>query len=239
MTADKEQAAVFLFLALAAALLLKLIITRYVRRRREEKRRLERRLIKGRQGETVTAEQLNKLRGYKRIVSNLWIPKNAEGDACEIDMVLIHQKGIFVIENKNYTGWIYGSETDRCWCQITGGQRYSFYNPIRQNSCHIRHLRHFLTDRYDSLGYEADGALYDSVITFNEGARLKIRRPSSKEVLVASSANVRRRLGWRLFWRRRIYTKKEVDQIWQLLKQQQDPSKKTIRKHVRELKKYR
>lgn len=237
MTADKEYqaAAVFLLLVLTAVFL----AVHCLRRRAEEKRRLERCLEKGRQGETDTAEQIDKLRGYKRIVSNLWIPKNAEGDTCEIDMVLIHQKGIFVIENKNYTGCIYGSEADREWCQVTGGQHYSFYNPIRQNSFHIRHLRHFLTDRLDCMGYGADGTVYDSVITFNGGARLRIRKPSSKDVLVANSARIKRKLGWRLFWRRRVYTRKEVDQIWLILKQQQNPSKKTIRRHARELKKYR
>lgn len=237
MTTEKEQqiAAVILIMAVLVIFL----ITDRLRRRAEEKKRLERCLDKGRQGEAITAEYIGGLKGYKRIVSNLWIPKNENGDTCEIDMVLIHQKGIFVIENKNYTGFIYGSESDHNWCQMTGGQHYSFYNPIRQNRLHIRHLRHFLTDCCNSLGYEADGALYNSVITFNEGARLRIRKPSSKDVLVVNSSHIKRKLGWRLFWRRRIYTRKEVDQIWMLLKQQQNPTRKTIKKHVKELKKYR
>ena len=44
-----------------------------------------------------------------RFLFNLYIPK-ANDETTEIDVVLIHPKGFFVIESKNYNGWIFGNE---------------------------------------------------------------------------------------------------------------------------------
>lgn len=43
---------------------------------------------------------------------NCYIP-NRSGDKTEIDMIMLCQKGIYVIENKNYSGWIFGNEKVR------------------------------------------------------------------------------------------------------------------------------
>ena len=43
---------------------------------------------------------------------NCYIP-NRSGDKIEIDMIMLCQKGIYVIENKNYSGWIFGDEKSK------------------------------------------------------------------------------------------------------------------------------
>lgn len=48
--------------------------------------------------------------------------------------------GIFVIETKNYKGWIYGSERDRQWTQVIYKRKERFQNPLRQNCRHTKVL---------------------------------------------------------------------------------------------------
>lgn len=94
---------------------------------------------------------------------NCYIP-NRSGDKIEIDMIMFCQKGIYVIENKNYSGWIFGDEKSKNWCEILKGKKYFFYNPIKQNKSHIKNLEKQLQVGDDK---------YVSLITFNANANLK------------------------------------------------------------------
>lgn len=55
----------------------------------------------------------------------------------QIDHVVISRYGVFVIETKNYKGWVYGSANAEYWTQNIYGHKYKFYNPTRQNASHI------------------------------------------------------------------------------------------------------
>lgn len=59
----------------------------------------------------------------------------------QIDHIVISPFGLFVIETKGYKGWIFGNENAEYWTQNIYGEKYQFYNPIRQNEGHIRFLR--------------------------------------------------------------------------------------------------
>ena len=73
----------------------------------------------------------------------MYVPKG-DGTA-EIDLVMVHEKGIFVFESKNYNGVISGSMDALNWVHIhPNRKRYPFYNPIRQNRNHIRALSRYL-----------------------------------------------------------------------------------------------
>ena len=84
-----------------------------------------------------------------RFLFNLYIPK-ANGETTEIDIVLLHPKGIFVFESKNYKGWIFGNSNNRYWTQVLPkgkakkSNKERIYNPIRQNASHIKHLSKLL-----------------------------------------------------------------------------------------------
>lgn len=54
-----------------------------------------------------------------------------------------------MIESKNYSGWIFGSENHKYWTQSLpnhSGQaeKYQFYNPLWQNETHVRCLKSLL-----------------------------------------------------------------------------------------------
>lgn len=77
--------------------------------------------------------------------------KNLSGsEHTQIDCLAVNQQGIFVFESKDYSGAIYGDAEDHLWTQVLGfGQnKYTFYNPIRQNATHIAALTDFLPDDF-------------------------------------------------------------------------------------------
>lgn len=96
---------------------------------------------KGRRGEKLTERELNLVKFFGcdgKVLRNAYVPKS-NGETSEIDVLFITQKGIFVIESKNYSGWIFGNESDRYWTvSLPGGNKSHFHNPIRQNRSHIK-----------------------------------------------------------------------------------------------------
>ncbi|WP_350617509.1 nuclease-related domain-containing protein, partial [Pseudomonas sp. HY7a-MNA-CIBAN-0227] len=67
------------------------------------------------------------------------------GGSTQIDHVIVSIYGIFVIETKNYKGWIFGNEKQRQWTQaFPNGRKYKFQNPLRQNYLHIKTLADLL-----------------------------------------------------------------------------------------------
>ena len=82
---------------------------------------------------------------YKNIIVLL------DNNSHQIDHVLISKKGIFVVETKNYSGTIYGSDYQKEWTQVFnyGKQKYKFYSPVRQNYTHVEVLNNFLNNKYN------------------------------------------------------------------------------------------
>lgn len=75
------------------------------------------------------------------IFNNLIIPSGVLGTT-QIDHVVVSRYGIFVIENKDMTGWIYANKNHKNWTQtFVGGQKYQFQNPLFQNFAHISALK--------------------------------------------------------------------------------------------------
>jgi len=73
----------------------------------------------------------------------------------QIDHVIVSRFGIFVVEAKNYRGWIFGNEQQAQWTQcLLGSRKFRFQNPLRQNYRHIKSLSEFLglpEDRFHSV----------------------------------------------------------------------------------------
>ena len=109
-----------------------------------------------------------------KILRNVYVPK-PNGETSEIDVLFLTQKGIFVIESKNYSGWIFGDEQSVKWtASMPTRSKFSFYNPIKQNRTHIKWLSQYL---------ECAVPFY-SLIVFSERCELKKIEVSSKDVYV-------------------------------------------------------
>lgn len=88
-----------------------------------------------------------------RSVNNVTLEAN--NGTTQIDHVIVSRFGIFVVEAKNYQGWIFGGENQAEWTQsLPGGKKFRFQNPLRQNYRHIKALSEFLglpEDRFHSV----------------------------------------------------------------------------------------
>lgn len=139
----------------------------------------------GKHGEYLTYK---KLKDYEadggKFLFNCYLPKE-DGTTTEVDVLLIHSTGIFVIESKNYSGWIYGSESGKTWTQtlLTGNgkvHKEHFYNPIMQNSTHVKWLREIIGTNIP---------IY-SVIAFSERCTLKDIPEESFDVVVINRQEI-------------------------------------------------
>lgn len=98
---------------------------------------------KGKLGEFLVKITVGKtIPGERYLINNITI-STEDGKSSQIDHVLINKNGIFVIETKNYSGRIYGSERGQEWTQVLnyGRRKYKHYNPLRQNATHIYRLK--------------------------------------------------------------------------------------------------
>ncbi len=98
----------------------------------------------GLRGEFLIYTVLESLEGPRKFLFNLYLPTR-NGRTTELDVVLLHESGIYVFESKNYGGWIFGAEGERYWSQTLPAkrgqsQKYHFYNPILQNEGHLDRL---------------------------------------------------------------------------------------------------
>ncbi len=140
---------------------------------------------KGSYGEYLTYKYLKKFEASgAKFLFNIYIPKE-NGETTEIDVLMICSKGIFVFESKNYSGWIFGSETQKNWYQTlpTGRGRSHkelFYNPIMQNRTHIKHLKTFLSEQVPMR----------SIIVFSDRCTLKSVQIKSNDISVINRYNV-------------------------------------------------
>lgn len=93
---------------------------------------------KGYYGEYLVFTDLYKnIQGNCKILMNLNIPTE-KNKTTEIDLLMIHETGIYVFEIKHYKGTIYGKDTDDIWTQYFRTTKNShFKNPVLQNAYHI------------------------------------------------------------------------------------------------------
>lgn len=141
---------------------------------------------KGQYGEFLTEYALtnDNLEGQFAVLKNVYIP--VQGKTTEIDLIMIHEKGIFVFESKNYSGWIFGSVDQLNWTQsLQNGYKNKFYNPIRQNRTHIKALAEYL---------ERPVSDFVSYIVFSERCTLKSVPDNTNDVIIVRRPNMLKKL---------------------------------------------
>ena len=112
-------------------------------------------LVKGFVGEAM-GSLAGKLFLDKQIYRSLNnVTLSTSNGTTQIDHVIVSMYGIFVVEAKNYQGWIFGGERQTEWTQSPpGGRKFKFQNPLHQNYRHIKALSELLElpeDRFHSV----------------------------------------------------------------------------------------
>lgn len=96
--------------------------------------------IVGKAGEYHVKRELRKLPKSEYLTINDVMIKNKD-ITHQIDHIVISKYGIFVIETKQYNGYIVGNEYDKNWKQ---NKKYYINNPIHQNYGHVKALEEVL-----------------------------------------------------------------------------------------------
>lgn len=112
----------------------------------------------------------------------------------QIDHIFVSRFGLFVVETKNYSGWIFGDEHKPMWTQKIFKRTYKFQNPLRQNYKHVKTLEALLNLSPEKI---------HSVVIFVGGSEFKTNMPAnvtyasgyisyikSKTAILISSADV-------------------------------------------------
>lgn len=121
--------------------------------------------------------------GEKKVEASLWLLLDKklfnvfhnvtlllDDGTTQIDHIVVARTGIFVVETKNMSGAIYGTERDATWIQKIGGQTNRFQNPLRQNYRHTKAVAALLGVPHDQVR---------SIVAFVGNARLKKAMPAN------------------------------------------------------------
>lgn len=180
----------------------------------------------GELGEQKIVDTLKYLDIYGKTLSNVYVPKVSGGGTTEIDVIYINQYGIYVIESKNYNGSIYGDDKYDKWVVYYRKSRdgsenkFHFYSPVKQNKTHIKHLSEKL--------WTIDKKDFHSVVVFTEPFDIKVNSKSDVVMLKDLNSLINKYESGE----DTVFSRKEVDKIYNLLKPYTDVSDKVKKAHL-------
>ena len=137
----------------------------------------------------------------------------------QIDHILVSPFGVFVVETKNYKGWIYGSADQSSWIQVIYKSKYKFQNPLRQTYRHKKVLSKY-------LGVEE--STIQPVISFVGDVEFKTELPSN--VLRSGLSSYIKQ------FEEVVFSDDEIERITGLLSDVQSESKISKSEHIQSLK---
>lgn len=105
-------------------------------------------LSRGQKGEEIVSDVLNSIKEYHHLLNNVTFKNKRSEMTHQIDHILIHPHGIFVIETKNYYGEIIYDEVYKDWIRIIDGKRSRSPDPLKQNKSHAITLYKALRGEY-------------------------------------------------------------------------------------------
>lgn len=145
---------------------------------------------------------------------------DVEDGTTQIDHIFVSRFGVFVVETKNYKGWIFGGEHQSTWTQKIYKKTFKFQNPLRQNYKHLKALEAIL---------EVPTEIMKPVIVFMGDSTFKTEMPSN----VTHARGYTRYI---LSLTQPILSDAEVARLLSIIQSKRlKPSLKTNRKHVKNL----
>lgn len=185
-------------------------------------------------GEAASAQAMAQLcnedgRAYV-LLKNLYIPSH--GGTTEMDTLLLHQSGIYVLESKNIAGEITGHLEDERWNQrLNARTEHTFHNPIQQNAGHIRALKHFLKDNFSRSELHVDELDFYSIIVFSDRCVLRQVPAQGEDWMVLHLFQMKEKISRVLKSRRIIFNKSQLEDLYIKLKPCTQASEKTKVEH--------
>lgn len=166
------------------------------------------------------------LEGELVVLKNIYVPYRDK--ISEIDLLMIHKKGIFVFESKNYSGWIFGNASHLNWTQsLQNGEKHHFYNPIRQNQTHIKALSEYLNIPVSS---------FTSYIVFSERCSLKSVPEDTAQVIIVRRPDMLKKLRTQLRSSVNLYSSEEILHLVQKLQPLTNKDEAEKQQHIGDIK---
>ena len=157
------------------------------------------------------------------LMRNLYVP--ARAGYTEIDALLLHQSGFYVLESKNLSGEIAGDLESERWNQhINERTEHTFHNPIRQNIGHIMALEHFLKIRHEQ-------AHFISFIVFSDRCTLRKVPKDNEFWSIVHCSELQEALLNRIAGRKTIYTPQQLEEFYYKLQGCTNVSEEVKRQH--------
>lgn len=94
-----------------------------------------------------------------------------DGSTTQIDHVLVTTKGIFVIETKHYSGWIFADAKSKLWTQSIYNLKSRFQNPLLQNYKHVKAIQ--------KLFIFLEPQIIHNIVVFSGNAEFKTTKPEN------------------------------------------------------------
>ncbi|SMF97042.1 Nuclease-related domain-containing protein [Methylomagnum ishizawai] len=138
----------------------------------------------------------------------------------QIDHIFVSRYGIFVVETKNFGGWIFGDPDQATWTQQLYSKTFAFQNPLRQNYKHTQTLAALLGIPHAKI---------HSVIVFVGNSRFKTVMPDNVTQADGYIRYIQAKQA-------RLFSPSEVDAMVRAIKARRlRPSLATQRAHVKQL----
>lgn len=179
--------------------------------------------FKGFMGELGVRLHMKRLDKEKYRVINDVTVKLKDGKTAQIDHIIVSNYGVFVIETKNYKGWIVGKEEDYYWKQVIYKRKEKLYNPLKQNHVHILRLKEILEN--------GENIPFVSVIVFNGRADLKV--VTSKHVIYPGDL-----ISVIKAYESELLTTETVEKIYTEINSKQVLDKEVKKEHIQNIKSY-
>ena len=173
---------------------------------------------KGYYGEYLVLSELHRnIDGNCKILMNLNVPMS-NGKTTEVDLLMIHETGIYVFEVKHYKGSIYGSIDGQIWTQyFRTAPNQKFQNPVLQNKYHLQALKALLP--------HCD---FSSIIVFTSNAGdLRVKNDDSS-LIICHLEDLRYRIQAKIDGRDKIYDIEMIDQLFNQLSLFSPMTKETV-----------
>lgn len=186
----------------------------------EEIIRLVKPSVKGAFGEGIVSLLLSHLpKDQYTVIHNVML-KNERGTS-QVDYVVVSIYGLFVIEVKNYAGWITGAEKSNQWTQTIYKKKNHFMNPIHQNYGHIKVIENILNDPKIPIY---------SIVAFAGDATLKVNIQTAKVIKYGNLNKTIKELS-----NEKVIDESRMNEIVKILQMSNIDSKKNRKKHVEDI----
>ena len=157
------------------------------------------------------------------LLRNLYVP--ARAGYTEVDALLLHQSGIYVLESKNHSGEISGDFESERWNQhLNANTEHTFHNPVRQNIGHILSLQRFLKIRREQ-------AHFISIIVFSDRCTLRKVPKNNEFWSIVHCSELQETLLKRITGRKTIYTQQHIENFYYKLQECMNVSEEIKAKH--------